>query len=209
MHVWNMPHAAHWQLRKKSPSVHHRRSLSDYIFAIKACIENRKNVKQQYLLNMSSSWSSSRLATTDMGRKLGVVPLWGRGVGTSSNKMWAGPRPTSMPSFILIHPTVWTQCTNVTDRQDRQTGQRSDSIGRTVLRTVAQKMGEPIEIWVWTRLGPRNYILDGGPDLPREEVFLSGIKSGFSRMPLSTVLSGPDVWISPHAVDQRFSWPTG
>jgi len=41
-----------------------------------------------------------------------------------------------MPSFISIHPTVWSQYTNVTDR----TGQRSDSIGRTVLQTVAQKM---------------------------------------------------------------------
>jgi len=41
-----------------------------------------------------------------------------------------------MRSFILIHPnpTVWPQRTNVTDRQDRQ---RSDSIGRTVLQTVA------------------------------------------------------------------------
>jgi len=48
-----------------------------------------------------------------------------------------------MPSFTLIHPTVWPQYTNVTDRQagqDRQTGQRSDSIGRTVLQTVAQKL---------------------------------------------------------------------
>jgi len=44
-----------------------------------------------------------------------------------------------VPSFILIHPTVWPQCTNVTDGQDRQTGQRSDSIERTVLQTVAQK----------------------------------------------------------------------
>ena len=36
-----------------------------------------------------------------------------------------------MPSFTLIHPTVWPQYTNVTDRQDRQTGQTtSDSIGR-------------------------------------------------------------------------------
>jgi len=38
-----------------------------------------------------------------------------------------------MPSFILIRRTVWPQCTNVTDRSDRQTDrQRSDSIGRTV-----------------------------------------------------------------------------
>jgi len=54
--------------------------------------------------------------------------------------MWTGPRPTPtclpLPSFILIHPTVWPQYTNITDRTDRQP---SDSIGRTVLQTVAQK----------------------------------------------------------------------
>ena len=44
-----------------------------------------------------------------------------------------------MPSFILIHPTIWPQYTNVTDRTDRQRDrQRTDSIGRTVLQTVAQ-----------------------------------------------------------------------
>jgi len=47
-----------------------------------------------------------------------------------------------MASFILIHPIVWPQYTNVTDRQDRkgQTGQRSDNTERTVLQTVAQKL---------------------------------------------------------------------
>jgi len=38
-----------------------------------------------------------------------------------------------MPSFVLIPPTVWAQCMNVTDRQDRQ---QTDSIGQTVLQTV-------------------------------------------------------------------------
>ena len=81
-----------------------------------------------------------------MGQKWGALPLWRRGAGSPPNTMWPGPRPTCMRSFILIRPTVWPQCTNVTDRQDRQdkTGQdsrlqRSDSIGRTVLQTVAQK----------------------------------------------------------------------
>jgi len=44
-----------------------------------------------------------RLATIGMGRK------WGRaavGAGSPSNTMWPGPRPTSLPSGILIHPTV-------------------------------------------------------------------------------------------------------
>jgi len=45
--------------RKKSPKSrhwgHHPTTLSDYIFATKACIDNRKKlVKQQYLLHMSS-----------------------------------------------------------------------------------------------------------------------------------------------------------
>jgi len=30
--------------------------------------------------------------------------------------MWPGPRPTCVPSFILIRPTVWPQYTNVTVR---------------------------------------------------------------------------------------------
>jgi len=65
-----------------------------------------------------------------------------RGGGDRSppNTMWPGPRPTCMPSFILIRPTVWPQYTNVTDRQTNRTDrQRTDSIGRTVLQTVAQK----------------------------------------------------------------------
>ena len=59
------------------------------------------------------------------------------GAGSPSNTMWPGPRPTSLSSGILIHPTVWPQYTNVTDRIDRQL---SDSIGRSrsVLQTVDQ-----------------------------------------------------------------------
>jgi len=74
----------------------------------------------------------------------GAVPLWGRGAGSPSNTMWSRPRPTCVPSFVLIRPTVWPQCTNATDRtgQDRQ---RTDSIGRTVLQTVAQKSIEKLE----------------------------------------------------------------
>ena len=57
------------------------------------------------------------------------------GAVSPSNTVWPGPRPTCMPSFILFHPTVWPEYTNVTDR----TGQRSDSIVRSVLQIVAPK----------------------------------------------------------------------
>jgi len=43
--------------RKNSPSAHHRTTLSGYIFATKALMDNRKKVvKQQYLLHMSSQY---------------------------------------------------------------------------------------------------------------------------------------------------------
>jgi len=54
-------------------------------------------------------------------------------------------RPISVPSCILIHPTVWPQYTNVTSRQDRQTGQRDrqdngrEAQGELLLVTVAPK----------------------------------------------------------------------
>ena len=48
--------------RKKSPSAHHRTTLSGYIFATKARINNRKKklVKQQYLLQMSPQYGGLR-----------------------------------------------------------------------------------------------------------------------------------------------------
>jgi len=66
MHVWNVLHIARWKYRtqkwcKKSPSGRHRTILSGYIFATKACIDNRKKlVKQQYFLHMSSQYGELR-----------------------------------------------------------------------------------------------------------------------------------------------------
>jgi len=47
-----------------------------------------------------------------MGRKVGggAVSLFG-GAGAPSNTTLPGPRPTSVPSGILIHPAVWSQQT--------------------------------------------------------------------------------------------------
>ena len=67
----------------------------------------------------------------------GLSPFEGEGAGSSSNTIWPGPRPTCMPSFILIHQTVWPQYINVTDKTGQTDRQRSDSIERTVLQTVA------------------------------------------------------------------------
>ena len=69
-----------------------------------------------------------RWATIDAGRKVrGGCCVSFRGF--ESNTMWPGLRHTSISSGILIHPTVWSQCTNV---KDRHAGQRSRTNGRTV-----------------------------------------------------------------------------
>jgi len=47
------------------------------------------------------------VATIDMGRKQGgVVPLsrGERRAGSPSNTMWLGPKSTSVPSGVFIHP---------------------------------------------------------------------------------------------------------
>ena len=56
MHGWNVLHAARWKYRtqkwrKKSPSGHHRTTLSGDIFGTKTCIDNRK----KNLLNSNTS----------------------------------------------------------------------------------------------------------------------------------------------------------
>jgi len=80
---------------------------------------------------------SSRLATTDMDRKLGgACFFFGGGAGFPYNTMWPGTRDTSIPSGISIHHVVWPQYANVTDRQnrqdrtERQRSEKSDSIYR-------------------------------------------------------------------------------
>ena len=63
-----------------------------------------------------------RLATVVVGRKVGGGLLRHvQGSWVPSNTNWPGPRPTSVPSGILIHPTVWPQYTNATRQTGRQT----------------------------------------------------------------------------------------
>jgi len=57
---------------------------------------------EAYLCSIWYPNTSSHLATIDMGQKVG-------GAGSLSNTRLPGPRPTSVSSGILIHPTVSLQ----------------------------------------------------------------------------------------------------
>ena len=92
---------------------------------------------------------SSRLATTDMGRKLGLCPFGEMELDPPSNTMWPGP------SFILIHPipTVWPQYTNVTDMTDRQTDDGPIAYGEPFYKRSPKNLlifytKQPLNYWV-------------------------------------------------------------
>jgi len=95
--------------------------------------------------NMSSAVAEmgDRFATIDMGRRVWglLCPFPFRGWAKfPSNTMSPGPRPTSVPSGIFIHPTVWQWYTpTCTNSRTGHIQKWSRSIGRTVLQTVAQK----------------------------------------------------------------------
>jgi len=68
-----------------------------------------------------ATWFIQPFGHNRYGPKIRDYPLWGGAAGSPSNTIWPGSRPTCMPSLILIHPSVWPQYTNVTDRQTGQT----------------------------------------------------------------------------------------
>jgi len=81
----------------------------------------RKN--KEYKEELSSCWDGRPFGHNRHGPKQhslkseGVtVPFSVGGTGSPSNTMSHEPRLTAIPSGILIHPTVWPQYTNVTDR---------------------------------------------------------------------------------------------
>jgi len=64
-----------------------------------------------------ASWSMQPFGHNRYGPKIGgLCPFGGGGAGSPSDAICPGLSPTCMPSFVLIHSTVWPQCTNVTDK---------------------------------------------------------------------------------------------
>ena len=78
MQVWNLLHAARWKhrtqkSRKKSPSGRHHTTLSGYIFATKARIDNQKNLLSS---NNFSTCSHHMVNFGSLAAEIGPV-VWG------------------------------------------------------------------------------------------------------------------------------------
>jgi len=70
----------------------------------------------------------------------GLCPFLGVGAGSSSNTTWPGAE-TYIHAKFHLDPSNRLATIHQRYRQTGQTGQRSDSIRRTVLQTVDQKKG--------------------------------------------------------------------
>jgi len=105
MQVWNLLHAVRWKHRTqksspKSPSGHHRTTLSGYIFATKARINNRK--KNLLSSNISSTCPHNIVNFGPLAAEIGL-PVW----GTSSN--FNGFRITARQSSSERQPNCGLQ----------------------------------------------------------------------------------------------------
>ena len=103
------------KIAKNSPSVHHSTTLSGYIFATKACIDNRKKlVKEQYVLHLFSQYGELRpISGWDQFTSLGHPGKfqWVSGLGfitaptllNGSQPNFAQCLPISRAGTIYIH----------------------------------------------------------------------------------------------------------
>ena len=79
MQVWNVQHADRWKCRtqksrQKSPSGHHRKTLSGYIFATKARLDNRK--KNLLSSNISSTCTHNMVNFGPLAAEV-ISLVWG------------------------------------------------------------------------------------------------------------------------------------
>jgi len=78
------------------------------------CVQNWKPFVIHDLQVLSSSLDGRPFGQNSHWLKRGeglLCPFRGGGARSPSNTIWPGPRSTSVPSGILIHPAVWSQQT--------------------------------------------------------------------------------------------------
>ena len=95
MQVWNVVHTAHCKYKmQKMPSAHHRTTLSGYIFATKACIDNRK--KNSLSSNVSSRCPHNMVNFSLVATNIDPV-VWGTPANFNSFRILAA----------LLHGSQW------------------------------------------------------------------------------------------------------
>jgi len=123
MQVWNLLHAVRWKhwmqkSRQKSSSGHHRTTLSGYIFATKARIDNRK---KNLSSNMSSTWTHNIVNFGPLAAEIGL-PVWGTPANFNGFHVLAallhGSQVVSVSQTLLR----WTEGTTCVRQGDHHVG---------------------------------------------------------------------------------------
>ena len=141
--------------RQKSPSGHHPTTLSGYIFATKACIDNRKKlVKQQYLLYMSSQYGELRQSPPNFSPFL----LWPNG-WMHQDATWYGGRPHPKRLCVRCGPSS----------PPLKKGSTAPNFGHVYCGQTAAFIRIPLGTQVGLSLG--DIVLDRDPAPPRPPIF--------------------------------------
>ena len=107
MQVWKVLHAARWKYRmqkvaKKSPSGHHRTTLSGYSFATKARIDNRK--KNLLSSNIFSRWPHNLANFGPLAAEIGLV-VWGTPANLNGFRILAALLHDTL--VVGVSQTLW------------------------------------------------------------------------------------------------------
>jgi len=124
MQVWNLLHAARWKhrtqkSRQKSPSGHHHTTLSDYIFATKAHIDNRK--KNLLSSNMSSTCPHNMVNFGLLAAEIGL-PVWGTPPNFNGLRILAALLHSSKVVGVSQTSRHWTEGATYVRQGDHHVG---------------------------------------------------------------------------------------
>ena len=91
----------------KTPSAHHRTTLSGYIFATRACIDNRKKIVKQRYLDISSTCSHNMVNFNPLTAEIGWR-VWGTSANFNGVRVLVSllHRRRSMEVYQTLHD-VW------------------------------------------------------------------------------------------------------
>ena len=129
MQVWNVLHAARWKYRtqkkspKKSPSEHHCTTLSGYIFATKARINNRK--KNSLSSNMSSRCPHNVLNFSSLAAEIGLR-VWGTPANSNGFRVLAALLHGSQLVGVSQTLRRWTEGTTYVQQGGHRIGHFAD-----------------------------------------------------------------------------------
>ena len=141
MQVWNVLHVAGWKCRmqkwrKNSPSGHHPTTLSGYIFATEACIDNRK--KNLLSTNISSTCPHNMVNFGVLAAEI-VSGVWGTPATFNGFRVLAAFLHGSQVVSVSQTMRRWTERATYVRQGDHHVGHWPTFLVRYSLHVISKK----------------------------------------------------------------------